>query len=107
MYALPDIDFDRREGLYSIPAEFGAGAARFLAILSHLGTLAGLFLVPVFWKVSGFYFIGAGLAAALLITEHVIALGNSEKHIRIASYSINEILPLVILAGTAAGIYTL
>ncbi|GHU18621.1 hypothetical protein FACS1894163_10810 [Spirochaetia bacterium] len=62
---------------------------------------------------SAFYFIGAGLAAALLIAEHVIALGNSvasvpdARHIRIASYSINEILPLVILAGTAAGIYTL
>ncbi|GHV62998.1 4-hydroxybenzoate octaprenyltransferase [Spirochaetia bacterium] len=107
LYALPDIDFDRREGLCSIPAEFGAGFARLLAILSHLGTLLGLFLVPVFWRVSGFYFIGAGLAAVLLIAEHVIALGSSEKHIRIASYSINEILPLLILAGTAAGIYTL
>ncbi|GHV90904.1 4-hydroxybenzoate octaprenyltransferase [Spirochaetia bacterium] len=113
LYALPDIDFDRREGLYSIPAEFGAGFARLLAILSHLGTLLGLFLVPVFWKVSAVYFIGAGLAAVLLIAEHVIALGNSaasvpdDRHIRIASYSINEILPLLILAGTAGGIYTL
>jgi len=41
----------------------------------------------------------------MLIAEHIVALGKSEKHIRIASYSINEIVPIVILAGTAAGVY--
>ncbi|AEF81533.1 UbiA-like polyprenyltransferase [Leadbettera azotonutricia] len=105
LYALQDIEFDRREGLYSIPARFGAGPARFLAIVSHLGTLLGLFLLPLFWPLSSWYFIAAGIAGALLVAEHLIALGGSERHIRIASYSINEILPLIVLAGTVLGIY--
>jgi 4-hydroxybenzoate polyprenyltransferase len=100
LYALPDIEFDRMEGLFSIPARFGAAGGRVFAALSHLGALAGFFLLPRFWNLSGIYLCTAGVAAALLLAEHLIALGKTEKHIRIASYSINEILPLVILAGT-------
>ncbi|MDR1210914.1 MAG: putative 4-hydroxybenzoate polyprenyltransferase [Spirochaetaceae bacterium] len=105
LYALPDIEFDRKEGLYSIPCCFGAPLARAFAFASHLGTIAGLFLVPFFWKLSVYYWPAAVCAALLLVTEHLIALGKTERHIRLASYSINEILPLILLAGIAAGIY--
>jgi 4-hydroxybenzoate polyprenyltransferase len=105
LYALQDIPFDRQEDLHSIPADFGAIPARIIAVLSHCGTLAGLFLVPFLWHLSWYYFIAAGAAALLLIAEHAIALGNSERHIRLASYSINEIVPLLIFAGVIAGVY--
>jgi len=105
IYAQLDIEFDRREGLYSIPACFGYGIGRLFAVLSHLGTMSAWFLIPLFWSVSIWYYVFAGCAAALLIAEHIVALGNSERHIKIASYSINEIIPILILAGTAMGVY--
>ena len=105
IYAQLDIDFDRREGLYSVPARFGPRAARIIALLSHMGALLGFFLIPLFWPLSPWYFAAAGVSGALLAAEHLIALGNSERHIKIASYSINEIVPVVILAGTVAGVY--
>jgi 4-hydroxybenzoate polyprenyltransferase len=105
IYALRDIDFDRREGLYSIPARFGPLGGRVIAVLSHLGALGALFLVPRFWPLSPWYFAGAGIAAFLLGAEHLVALKGGERHIRIASYSINEIVPLIVLAGTVLGIY--
>ena len=105
LYAQLDIDFDRQEGLYSIPARFGESAARIFAILSHLGSLLCFFLIPRFWALSPWYFGAFGTAALLLASEHIIALGNSEKHIKIASYTINEIVPIIILAGTAVGLY--
>ena len=105
IYAQLDIEFDRQEGLYSIPACFGAGGGRVFAMLSHMGALLAYFLIPLFWPLSPWYYAAAGIAGALFIAEHIIALGNSERHIKIASYSINEIVPIVILAGTAAGVY--
>jgi 4-hydroxybenzoate polyprenyltransferase len=105
IYALQDIDFDHREGLYSVPARFGPAGGRAIAVLSHLGALVALFLIPRFWPLSPWYFAGAGIAAFLLAAEHIIALDGGEKHIRIASYSINEIVPLIVLAGTALGVY--
>jgi 4-hydroxybenzoate polyprenyltransferase len=105
IYALQDINFDRREGLYSIPARFGPRGGRAMAVLSHLGALGALFLVPRFWPLSPWYYGGAGIAAFLLGAEHLIALKGGERHIRIASYSINEVVPLIVLAGSALGIY--
>ena len=105
IYAQLDIEFDRQEGLHSIPARFGPGGGRLFAILSHLGALLAYFLIPFFWPLSPWYYAAAAIAGALLIAEHIIALGNSERHIKIASYSINEIVPFVILTGTVLGIY--
>lgn len=105
LYALPDIAFDRQEGLRSIPARFGERKARIIAALSHAGTLCGLFSVPLFWDVSRpAYLFSFGICFLLLAAEHIIALGRTERHIRIASYSINEVLPLVLLAGTALAV---
>ena len=105
IYARLDIEFDRREGLYSVPARFGAGPAAAFAIFSHLGTIIAWFFIPLFWPLSPWYYAAAGLASALLAAEHFVAMGKSERHIRIASYSINEVVPLIILAGVALGVY--
>ena len=105
IYAQLDIEFDRKEGIHSIPAKFGAINARILAILSHIGALFAYFTLPLFWNLSFWYYIAIGTASVLLIAEHIIALGKSERHIKIASYSINEIVPIIILAGITAGVY--
>lgn len=107
LYALQDIDFDRGQGLHSVPARFGAKGARALSALSHLGTVAGLAALPLFWDLSWAYAGGVAIAAVLLVAEHVVVRGGTERHVRIASYSINEILPLVVLAATALDVYLL
>jgi 4-hydroxybenzoate polyprenyltransferase len=112
IYALQDIAFDRAERLHSIPARFGVEKARIIAAVSHLVSIAALCMVPVFWNVSVIYLIAAGVSSMLIFAEHRIALGKTgvfhireERRIRIASYSINEIVPLVILLGTILDIY--
>ncbi len=107
LYALQDIAFDRREGIHSVPARFGAAGARAISALSHLGTVAALALLPLFWDLSWAFGAGVIVAAGLLAAEHVIVRGGTERHVRIASYSINEVVPLVMLAATALDIYLL
>jgi 4-hydroxybenzoate polyprenyltransferase len=105
IYALQDIEVDRAQGLHSIPERFGAKRARLIAGASHLGTITALALVPLFWKTGAAYIVGVGLAAALIAAEHIVALGGTERHIRVAAYGINEIIPIVILAAVAVDLY--
>jgi len=105
LYALQDIEFDRGEHLHSVPARFGANGARALSALSHMGTLAGLGMLPLFWDLGWAYGAGVVIAAGLLMAEHIVARGGTERHARIASYSINEVLPLVVLAATCLDLY--
>jgi 4-hydroxybenzoate polyprenyltransferase len=106
LYALQDIEFDRSARLHSVPARFGLKGGRAIAGLSHLLALAGLASVPFFWKGAGMgTIIALAACAALLVAEHVVALGGTEKHIRIAAYGINEIIPMLFLIGVALDIY--
>lgn len=107
LYALQDIEFDRATGIHSVPARFGATGARWLSAFCHAGTIGGLAALPLFWPLSWAYGIGVIVAAGLLIAEHIVVRGGSERHVRIASYSINEVVPLVMLAATALDIYLL
>jgi len=107
LYALQDIEFDRSEGLQSIPARFGPRLARAMAAASHLGTAALLAAAPLFWDLGAAYLVGVAIAACLLAAEHIVASSGTERHIRIAAYGINEILPIVILAFAALDIYLL
>jgi 4-hydroxybenzoate polyprenyltransferase len=106
IYALQDIEIDRAQGLHSVPERFGQARARAIAALSHLGAIALLGTVPLFWPRMGApYWVGAGIAAALIASEHIVSRGGTERHIKIAAYSINEIVPLVVLAGLLVDLY--
>src|SRR5580765_7153126 len=45
LYACQDYDFDRREGLYSIPARFGVARALWISRALHAGAFAALVLL--------------------------------------------------------------
>lgn len=105
LYALQDLEHDRAHGIFSIPARFGEQTARIFALLSHLGSLAALFLLPFFWNLGWLYWSGYLLAAVLMLSEHIVSLGKTAAHIRIASYTINEIIPVLLLIATLMDIY--
>lgn len=105
LYALQDIAVDRSQGLKSIPGRFGARCARLFAAASHAGTIALLASLPLLWPLGWAYWLGFAAAALLIIAEHLVALGGTERHIRIAAYGINEIIPLILLASILADIY--
>jgi 4-hydroxybenzoate polyprenyltransferase len=105
IYALQDMEVDRAQGLHSIPERFGPIWARLIAAGTHCATLVLLASLPLFWKLGPAYLVGVGAAAVLIAAEHLIALRPTERHIRIAAYGINEIVPLVVLAGACVDIF--
>ncbi len=62
LYALQDLDFDRRAGLFSVPARFGVRAALWLSALLHAAMLLLLACLPWLYRLPG-PAVGAGGAA--------------------------------------------
>lgn len=98
IYATQDYDFDIREGVYSIPAHFGVKKALKIAQFFHLLTILFLILLYFFFPLGSIYFIGIFLISILLIYEHKLVSPEDLSQVKIASYSINQIIgPLLFL----------
>jgi 4-hydroxybenzoate polyprenyltransferase len=70
VYACQDLEFDRREGLYSIPARFGLRGALLVARGLHGGALAALAAVGWLGQLHPVYWVGCSIIGAILVLEH-------------------------------------
>ena len=95
IYALQDVEFDRREGIYSIPAILGEERALLLSKLFHLLTLIGLILVGYLEDLGIFYYLGVGISALLMVKEHVIVSRDRSK-IGYAFFNLNGYISLTV-----------
>jgi 4-hydroxybenzoate polyprenyltransferase len=70
LYACQDVEFDRREGLRSLPASLGVPRALVLARVMHAGTVLLLLLLFRLIPLHPLYLAGVAGVAAILAWEH-------------------------------------
>ena len=92
LYALQDIDFDRANGLHSLPAKVGAARALTIARGLHVMTVALLSLVGYAAGQGFLYDIGVGVAAALLVFEHSLVHADDVSRVDKAFFTVNMAL---------------
>lgn len=71
LYACQDVEFDRANGLWSVPSCLGLARSRALAFVSHAGAIAALAVFGVVFDLGSFFWWGVALFAALIISQHV------------------------------------
>jgi 4-hydroxybenzoate polyprenyltransferase len=98
LYALPDIEFDRSQGLHSIPAALGVSRAIAVARVLHLVTVAAL--VVTVWVVGAgvLAWIGVAVAAAILAYEHSLVSGDDLSRLDAAFFTMNGVISLTFFA---------
>ena len=101
IYACQDADFDRREGLHSIPARLGVPRALLVARALHVGAillLIGLFrLAPL----HPLYLAGVAVVAGLLAWEHTLVRADDLSRV-MQAFNLNGWVSLGYFAFTAA-----
>ncbi|WP_400243545.1 UbiA family prenyltransferase [Niallia sp. JL1B1071] len=106
IYGSQDIEFDRANGIHSIPAKFGLKNGLHISTCLHFVAVLFLYLVGLITVSFGWiYFIGVFIITVLLIIEHIIVKPTNLNHAKIASYSINEVVSIVFILFPIADIY--
>lgn len=100
IYATQDADFDRREGLHSIPSRFGIPQALLLARGFHVLTAAGFIGLFFLTDLSWYYFAGIMIAYAVLFVEHRLVSPNDLSKVNTAFFPMNGILSVVVFCFT-------
>jgi 4-hydroxybenzoate polyprenyltransferase len=98
IYALLDEDFDRAQGVQSMPARFGrVGALRITRAL-HVATAAFLVAAGIAAGAGAIYFVGVAVCAGVLIYENVVVADGSPERIKAAFGVANGVLAVVFFA---------
>ena len=96
IYACQDIEIDRRDGLYSLPATLGPRAALWIARASHALVVVGLILLGLVADLGVVYAGGVALVAILLIAENSLVKPGDYRRVNLAFFTINGIVSLVL-----------
>ncbi|MBU0616618.1 MAG: putative 4-hydroxybenzoate polyprenyltransferase [Planctomycetes bacterium] len=96
IYACQDVDFDRRTGLYSLPAQLGIAAALWTARAFHVITVAALVAVGVSANLGALYFTGVGCVAVLLVVENALVHPDDLSRVNLAFFTVNGIVGVVL-----------
>ncbi len=104
IYSLQDEEFDRAEGLRSIPARFGAVRALGIARLFHGATL--VLLYAVFLAVSGGWLFGAAVVVAglFLVRQHRLVSPGDLTRVNAAFFTANGWLSVAVFVLGAADV---
>lgn len=106
IYACQDADFDRRTGLFSIPARWGIASALRIAAVCHVLMLVALasllWLYPPF---GGVFITGLLVLAALIIYEHRLVRPDDLTRVNEAFFHVNAVFGIGVLLVGAIDIY--
>ena len=96
LYACQDYDFDRREGLYSIPARFGIARALWISRGLHLGAFAALVALYFVTNLGPLAVIGVIATGALLVYQHTLVRANDLSKLNAAFFTTNAFVSVIL-----------
>jgi 4-hydroxybenzoate polyprenyltransferase len=99
LYACQDLEFDRRAGLFSIPARLGPRAAFHIAALLHGAAFCFFFLVHLVFDMGPVYLAGVAAIGGLLVLEHRLVRPHDLERIQAAFFNVNSAISIVLFLG--------
>jgi 4-hydroxybenzoate polyprenyltransferase len=98
IYACQDVDVDRREGLHSIPADFGVARGLEVAFGLHVVFVVCLFVAGSILSAGRPYYVGVTLTALLLIYEHRLVKPHDLSKVNAAFFTTNGVVSIALFA---------
>jgi 4-hydroxybenzoate polyprenyltransferase len=94
LYALQDIEFDRKAGLHSIPRHLGVGGSLRVARAFHLAMAALLLVGYHLFELGAWYIVGLFLCFAVLAYEHSIVREDDLSRLNMAFFNLNGVVSI-------------
>jgi 4-hydroxybenzoate polyprenyltransferase len=101
LYALQDLEFDRKAGLHSIPVALGVAGSLWTARLFHLVMPLLLLLLYKVMALGGFFLAGIVAVTAMLGYEHWLLKDGDLARLDAAFFNMNGYISVAVLVFTA------
>lgn len=101
-YALQDYEFDREQGLFSIPSQFGVERSFQITRAFHVLMVVLLLLLLLSDGLGWLYFVGVVVVAGLLVYEHMLVRPGDLSRLDAAFFNMNGYISVTIFLFTLA-----
>jgi 4-hydroxybenzoate polyprenyltransferase len=105
LYACQDYDFDRREGLYSIPARFGIARSLWISRTLHAGAFAAVVALYFITNLGTLALIGLVATGALLIYQHTLVRANDLSRLNAAFFTTNAFVSVILFLTFGSAVF--
>ena len=105
LYACQDFEFDRREGLRSIPARVGIARALWIARFLHAGAFLALVWLYLVTKLGPIALLGVVATAGLLLYQHRLVRANDLSRLNAAFFTTNAFVSIILLVTFGSAIF--
>jgi 4-hydroxybenzoate polyprenyltransferase len=105
LYACQDYDFDRREGLYSIPARIGIARALWVSRALHAGAFAGLVALYFVTNLGLLAAIGVIASGALLVYQHTLVRADDLSRLNAAFFTTNAFVSVILFLTFGSAVF--
>jgi 4-hydroxybenzoate polyprenyltransferase len=105
LYACQDYNFDRSEGLRSIPARFGIARALWISRALHTGAFLGLVWLFVITGLGPVALAGVIATGALLIYQHRLVHADDLSRLNAAFFTTNAFVSVILLATFGSAVF--
>ena len=105
IYSCQDYEFDRREGLFSLPRRFGIAGALWIARGFHIAMVACLAALVVSFHLGALALAGIGAIVLLLLYEHRLVKADDLSRVDAAFFTINGYVSVLFFLFWAGDIF--
>jgi 4-hydroxybenzoate polyprenyltransferase len=105
LYACQDYDFDRREGLRSIPARFGIARALWIARALHAAAFLALVWLYLITGLGPLAFAGVIATGALLVYQHRLVRADDLRRLNAAFFTTNAFVSVILLVTFGSAVF--
>ena len=105
LYACQDYDFDRREGLRSIPARTGVARALWIARALHAGAFLALVALYASTALGVLAFAGVIATGALLVYQHRLVRADDLGRLNAAFFTTNAFVSVILLVTFGSAVF--
>ncbi|MBU8912152.1 MAG: putative 4-hydroxybenzoate polyprenyltransferase [Desulfobacterales bacterium] len=99
LYSCQDIDFDKKEGLFSLPSKIGPEKAMRISSVLHGCTFVFLLAMYATFGMHPVFLLFLGIIGLLLIAEHKLVKPDNLTHINVAFFHINSVISIFLFIG--------
>lgn len=105
LYAAQDVEFDRNQGLHSIPARFGLETAFILAAFSHVQAALFFLLVGLAASLGWWYMLAWAVVAGVLFWEHRLISPTDLRRLNLSFFTLNGAVSALLCVGVVADLW--